>query len=273
MIRANDCSHPTSPDDDANAITFFGAGHTFQANHIHDLLESECPVAHRDAFQTWGPAYDMTFTRNYLDFPGIQGDNIQGFMIESMHPVYNLSFTNNLFVLYAETYTPATCIIRKSGQSAITNVVFSNNTCVGTHNMRYIVRIENCSGVEVKNNIFHYSGTTSTSWLQPYWEFTNSTGLSVGNNIYYAADGRYASESEWPNDIWGQDTKFENLSQGDFHLQLDSPGIDAGASLSYVTTDMDGYSRPLGNGWDIGACENPNVGSAPNGPTDLKKKD
>jgi len=39
-----------------------------------------------------------------------------------------------------------------------------------------------------------------------------------------------------------------------YHLQADSPAIDAGAS-GLVSEDIEGTARPLGSGTDIGAVE------------------
>jgi parallel beta-helix repeat protein len=41
----------------------------------------------------------------------------------------------------------------------------------------------------------------------------------------------------------------------DFHVKAGSPSIDTGASVSVVTSDFEGNSRPQGNGYDIGAFE------------------
>jgi len=51
------------------------------------------------------------------------------------------------------------------------------------------------------------------------------------------------------------DPKFLNPFANDFHLTASSPAIDAGLTLSDVTTDFDGISRPQGNASDIGAYE------------------
>lgn len=41
---------------------------------------------------------------------------------------------------------------------------------------------------------------------------------------------------------------------GDFHLAWNSPAINAGVNLG-VTEDLDGWRRPIGGGYDIGAYE------------------
>jgi hypothetical protein len=55
--------------------------------------------------------------------------------------------------------------------------------------------------------------------------------------------------------------QFVNTSGGDFHLQAGSPAINAGLTVSEVTTDLDKTPRPQGGQFDIGAYEYTN--SAP----------
>src|SRR5262249_34038663 len=64
-----------------------------------------------------------------------------------------------------------------------------------------------------------------------------------------------------PHNQIGADPLFVNAASGDFHLQSNSPAIDAGANLG-VATDFDGSSRPRGAGYDMGAYEF-NSGSPP----------
>jgi hypothetical protein len=50
------------------------------------------------------------------------------------------------------------------------------------------------------------------------------------------------------------DPAFANPATWDYHLGLDSPAIDGGVDAG-VTGDIDGETRPAGNGYDIGADE------------------
>jgi hypothetical protein len=58
-----------------------------------------------------------------------------------------------------------------------------------------------------------------------------------------------------PGDVRSDDAKFVNGSSRDYHLQSDSPCVDKGSTISSVTDDKDGISRPRGTGYDIGAYE------------------
>ena len=50
------------------------------------------------------------------------------------------------------------------------------------------------------------------------------------------------------------DPKFLNVDAKDFRLQSDSPAIDTGVNVG-ISWDINGYMRPQGGGYDIGAYE------------------
>ena len=57
------------------------------------------------------------------------------------------------------------------------------------------------------------------------------------------------------NNMFNVDPKLVDPANNDFHLQGDSPAIDAGLGGLGVDYDMDGEGRPMGYGYDIGADE------------------
>ncbi len=57
------------------------------------------------------------------------------------------------------------------------------------------------------------------------------------------------------NNVFTFNPAFVDLPNFDYHLTETSPCIDAGTSEGAPLTDFDGNTRPIGNGWDIGAYE------------------
>lgn len=69
------------------------------------------------------------------------------------------------------------------------------------------------------------------------------------NEINTSGDGTINTTNEYSGTVG-----FANPDMGDYHLTSGSAAIDQGATTPYIT-DIDGDTRPLGNGFDIGADE------------------
>ncbi len=83
---------------------------------------------------------------------------------------------------------------------------------------------------------------------------TSGSAAILYHTLFYAnssgdASGPGAITNK--NPITGQNP----LLAANFHLLEGSPAIDAGVSVPWLLTDIDGESRPLGAGYDIGADE------------------
>jgi hypothetical protein len=73
------------------------------------------------------------------------------------------------------------------------------------------------------------------------------TNGNISQNPMFIMNGWDDNGTENPSDdVW---------VGGDYHLQPDSPCIDSGTSQNAPDTDLDGVSRPLGAGYDMGAYE------------------
>jgi|GEM_PF-980498 len=88
---------------------------------------------------------------------------------------------------------------------------------------------------------------------------SDSKNVVVRNNIFYANGGPeiqdYGVGSVTDHNLVGTDPKFVNAAAGDFRVQSGSPAIDAGITVSGVTTDIFGTPRPQGPAYDLGAVE------------------
>ena len=100
------------------------------------------------------------------------------------------------------------------------------------------------------------------------FRFAATTGCEARNNLADAPinlrDGATATQSG--NLLTATSSLFVNPASGDLHLLSSATAaIDKAATLSVVTNDFDGNSRPQGAGYDIGADEY--VSGTPNNTT------
>ncbi|MFA5976328.1 MAG: choice-of-anchor Q domain-containing protein [Elusimicrobiota bacterium] len=103
--------------------------------------------------------------------------------------------------------------------------------------------------VYIRNNIFYSNGTTYAQYLVP----GSIDPVSSSNNLW-CGNG---APPVWDTSALNSDPHFYNFPTKDFHLQSDSPAMDAGSSLvnSIVSMDYDGLLRPQGPAYDIGPYE------------------
>jgi parallel beta-helix repeat protein len=109
-----------------------------------------------------------------------------------------------------------------------TNIKVYNNTIYGNSGIGiYIIDGQNA---EIKNNIVYQNASGNIS------DVDGATGTVLSNNLT-------------------TDPKFVNPSTFNFSLQAGSSAMDNGVTISIVTSDFAGVSRPQGANSDIGAYE------------------
>lgn len=141
-------------------------------------------------------------------------------------------------------YDPSSGIIitHGVGNAAYNNLIYNN--------IRGLSVSYGDSGSKVYNNTIY--GNTYEAI-----EVNGSVNPTIKNNIMYQNGGtivNYGSSIVTSNNLT-TDPKFVNPSTFDFRLQSTSAAINAGTTLSEVTTDAGGVSRPQGGAYDIGAFE------------------
>jgi hypothetical protein len=247
-------NHPAVSGLDADGMRFFGSGHIFRRNYIHDISQSdpENINPHIDSFQTWSGSYneaasDIIFEQNHVFLMSkakISSVTVYSFMLAGAD---NITIKNNLLESWAGINT---------GGGGNSNLKIYNNTFRSslTFNPNYsprVIGLENVTSAEVYNNI-----TIDYSWAHYY--ANGGSNISYDYNLMWNSNGTTPSLSGYTvqsNDKRSVDPKFiANFS--DLHLQSISPAIDAGKTVSTVTNDYDGNPRPQGAGYDIGAYEN-----------------
>src|SRR5436190_9935181 len=108
----------------------------------------------------------------------------------------------------------------------------------------HIILASTTTNLYIENNIFYLPG-------QNIGISGTTSGAHIDHNLSTAAVGGGGIGSNIEN----TDPQFVNPSALDFRLQAGSPAIDAGVTLSYVSSDVLGVSRPQGVADDIGAFE------------------
>ncbi|HXI66078.1 MAG TPA: right-handed parallel beta-helix repeat-containing protein, partial [Gemmatimonadales bacterium] len=129
-----------------------------------------------------------------------------------------------------------------------------NNTFAfpNPHEDGHIIAAATLSNAVIANNIF-YQPLTAGVWFDggTTSNVTVEYNLTTGGT---AAEGNGAGVT-LSNNLDNTDPKFVDVGLFNFALQAGSPAIDAGVTLSYVTNDFLGASRPQGAAYDIGAFE------------------
>lgn len=246
LIENNDCSYTIQPytnGGDADCFRYFGGGHTFRGNYCHDIPWDGVLVrdAHTDCFQTWnwtsigGVGHDILFEKNVCILP-FRGGGFGAKIWQAEEGAYNLIMKNNIGV---------------AGLIALifdgTKISFLNNTFIGYTSDSDGLHLQS-TDITLKNNIFAHQ-------QQRVIENIGSSSTITASNNCYMDYGIMLPAN--PGDVRGTNALFVNESTKDYHLQSGSPCKDKGATISAVTDDKDGISRPQGSSYDMGGYESP----------------
>ncbi len=186
---------------------------------------------------------NTNFFRDGKPASGIQAANeYYGFS----NPINNIKIRNNIVIGGNTGFAYFSNYGRGGG---LKNFVIANNTFYkGT---RAILLIHNDSGHTnnlIANNIFYQTGGVAMT------EIPAKTGLAFRNNAWYGGSAGIAGGT---GDITANPllVNLGTTVATDYKLKLGSPAIEAGTTLTQVTNDYAGSSRPLGLKYDIGAYE------------------
>lgn len=254
---------------DADGIRFFGQGHTFQGNHIHDILYGPLGLnpsegdfndnPHIDCFQTWSDsnhavAQNIVFEQNICENLQSQdaNENGHGFMLSG--GANNLTIRNNIIKAYGGINTDGT---GNANHLVVYNNLWINNLSF-TQFWPFAIDLQNATDSVVENNIFYN---------QPYhtiFAVGDTTGQVIDYNLAFNNNGtvpdcfrtgNYDCMIPQPShDLWNVNPFFVDATKNNFHLTQASPCIDAGAPVQ-VVNDLENDPRPEGSGFDIGPYE------------------
>jgi hypothetical protein len=221
---------------DADGFRFFGSGHVFRGNYVHDITYEDPFVvdAHVDAFQTWGGASDCLFEANRVHLPVERSLHQRGvgWMLED---ATDLTIRNNVLDVHSGVNTAG-------GDNR--GIKFYHNTLVSRRSFdSWSVGFTATDNCDVRNNIFV---DFDEALLQ------RGGGDTVAGNCAWNSDG---SSPTGDGDFWGLSPHFVDFEGGDYHLREGSPLVDVVAPLPNLTQDAEGSRRPWGRGSDVGAYE------------------
>jgi parallel beta-helix repeat protein len=243
---------------DADGIRFFGSGHIFRGNYIHDIKyddpENVGYDPHIDGFQTWtdsnhAAASNILIEKNLIVLPVYKtaAANGHGFML---HNCSYIIIRNNIVFTHGGINTNG---YQTGGPTH--HVKIENNTFIGRldftgANFPVGISLQNCVNSCIKNNIVYNQLLNAI-----YIDSASLTGLEISNNCIYNENGSTPGGTHYPNDLWGANPLFVDPINLNYRLRAGSPCIDAGITLSDMTDDFESRPRPIGAGYDIGAYE------------------
>jgi parallel beta-helix repeat protein len=247
---------PTGCTGDADGFRFFGSGHIFRQNYVHDIdpndPENKGYSPHIDGFQTWESetnpvGNNCVFEQNIIMLEeALQAG--AGFQFEGPH---DLIVKNNIIKAFRGV------LAYKNERSPYIdpyNLTIVNNLFIGDLSFNPDqwpsgIALSDAINSLIENNIF-LDQVGHTIYID-----TTSSGIDKDYNLFYNSDGSIPLGDREPHDVWELDPKFVNPAAGEFRLLPDSPAIDAGFSLPSVSDDFNGNSRPQLQGYDIGPFE------------------
>lgn len=244
-------------------------------NHIHDV--DHVTIALENAFDSIVENNILHYSRKGISNTNYGGELGEGWGTDKR---CEAGGENNQ---YGDTDGDNDCRGAITGNKLRQNLIFNINTIAG-------IVLTSAGGVQIlSNTIQKISGTGILLWnCDEYYcpqieiqgniiaEFrggaidirgVNSLVKDANNLIY----NPYGDQDYYIADTWYSLSEYQNTtgkgkgsikanplfvdpSNYDFHLQSYSPAIDAGIDVG-LTADLDGYPRPQGIGYDIGAHE------------------
>jgi parallel beta-helix repeat protein len=208
---------------DADGFRFFGSGHQFIGNYVHDIKAGTAtnPDPHTDCFQSWKdtdpnrkPASDIGFYDNVCFLSWDFGGNT----VNASSKIFQFGGVSNVIAKNNISRSRMVSII----QSSSTNVQLTNNTFIGDGSLSWGVEILNSTYITIRDNIFYHQENG-----YGYLPKRGSTGLNAGHNCVFTTT-RTPPGSPMPGDVWGLDPLFVSYLSNDFHLQPSSPCLGIG---------------------------------------------
>ncbi|MBN1361032.1 MAG: discoidin domain-containing protein [Sedimentisphaerales bacterium] len=178
--------------------------------------------------------------------------------------IVNCIFANNgVDVDIPSGTAPSHYLIRVADRRAL----IYNCTFAGNNNPDgYMFNIGNSSDAaatkEIVNCIFANNAIASDASVFAIFNYGSGydDATRLQNNLFSSNSGLDPLDPNGAGIIGANgniagDPLFTDAASGDYHLDANSPGVDAGQTLALVPDDFAGMPRPVGPAYDIGALE------------------
>jgi predicted outer membrane repeat protein len=216
-------------------------GGEFTRNRCEESRPPECTGGALAIASAVGPAVDLMITgtrfisNSALDYNSMGGAIF--FASNGTGRIVNALFSNNaaghgtaLFLNANQSTTILNSTISNLGQNPASAIVV------------FISATVNITDTIVTNHLYGIQG----------WEGWGNI-VTEDHNLFFGNTTNTVGVTNGKHSLVG-DPKFVDPSNGDYHLQFGSAAIDHGIDAG-VYVDLDGNSRPVGAGFDIGAYE------------------
>jgi hypothetical protein len=214
-------------------------------NFNNNIITGNAGKIHSSGFVTWQPpstSTAITAFGNTISDIGAIGIEIQEIEFNAATPtvlIYNNRFNNTCLTDYADTES-----VRIWGHTTSSTVKVYYNIINGTYNGIYYhhgIHIQDQVGHSTELDIQNNSSTSNRGWGLHLDALCTIT-IWGHNNWYNNGSGNLDGKAAGAGDIT-TDPKFVDPVAGNFHLQADSPLINAGVDVG-LTRDFEGNIVP-----------------------------
>ncbi len=229
--------------------------------NAHDIIIRNCHIHENFNQGILGNGNRVLIDRNIIAGNGTNKNEPQNLM----HGIYatgsaftitnNLIYSNTAYGIQVAAYDYNKDSMAGPEYANAKNWLIANNTLAFNKNRAGIViwqdGVENCV---VQNNIFYKNGGVNGilfySQQDQRHPVRNNIFYPPGENLVSAEDNAYEAINNKQID-----PRFVDADSFDFHVNADSPAIDAGSADSAPRMDFEGKPRPQSGKVDIGAHE------------------
>ena len=203
--------------------------------------------------------FEYNTVKNCYDVNDNHDDGFQSWSINDDPPRERVTLRGNTIINYEDPEQPFRGTLQGIGcfDGFYIDWVIENNLVVTDH--WHGITLMGARGCRIVNNtvVDQNNQSPGPPWIQisPHKDGTPSSNCLIRNNLTTDLDAGEGVKSDHNMIVSSYALFFVDASNFDFHLNKNSPAVDAGTTTSAPTIDMEGTARPQGNGVDLGAYE------------------